>query len=326
MKNNELMVKASRMVNKIGFQIKKKSPEILVIAGVAGTVASAVMACRATLKVEEIMAEGNATINGIHEARKLDGQPSKKNPGKVIEYSEDDEKSDLFKAYAQTGLKLAKLYAPSVILGTLSITSILTSHSILRKRNMALAAAYATVNQSFKDYRGRVLERFGEQVEREIRYNIKAKEIEEQVADPETGEIKTVTKIVNLMDGDPTKHSPYAKFFDELSPNYTKNPEHNLAFLRGQQAYFNDLLRIRGYVFLNEVYDALGILPTTAGQAVGWVFNEDDDKIDNYIDFGIYDLHSEQVRAFVNGVEKAILLDFNVDGDIMSTFTKYMHS
>lgn len=320
MKTNEPMTKMSRTVNKIGFQLKKKSPEILVVAGVVGTVASAVMACKATLKVSDIMEESLETRNQIAD---MADKAEKGELPEGKEYSEDDVKHDLAIVYAQTGLKLAKLYAPSVILGALSITSILTSHNILRKRNMALAAAYTAVDQSFKDYRRRVVERFGEQVEKEIRYNIKAKEIEESVTDSETGEIKTVTKVVNVMDGDPTKHSPYAKFFDELSPSYTKNPEHNLAFLRGQQAYFNDLLRIRGYVFLNEVYDALGIPLTTAGQAVGWVFNEDDDKIDNYIDFGIYDLHSEQVRAFVNGVERAILLDFNVDGDIMNTFTKY---
>ena len=323
MNNTELMTKVGRMAHKIGFRLKQKSPEILVIAGVAGTVASAVMACRATLKVNEILGETNATVEAIHDTRKLDGTPSAKDPGKLIEYSEQDERSDLTKVYIQTGVKLAKLYAPAVILGTLSITSILTSHNILRKRNMALAAAYTAVDQSFKEYRNRVVEWFGEQVEKEIRYNIKAKEIEEQETDPETGEIKTVTKFVNLMDGDPTKHSPYARFFDELSPNYTKNAEHNLAFLRGQQSYFNDLLRIRGYVFLNEVYDALGIPPSSAGQVVGWVFDEDSDKSDSYISFGIYDLHSEQVRAFVNGVEKAILLDFNVDGDIQDAFTKY---
>lgn len=320
MNKNEIMTKASRTINKLGFQLKKKSPEILVIAGVAGTVASAVMACKATLKLSEVLEEPMATRDQIREVEQK-AKNGELPEGK--EYSDADVKHDLAMTYAKAGLEVAKLYAPSVVLGALSITSILTSHNIMRKRNMALAAAYTAVDKSFKEYRNRVIERFGEQVEKEIRYNIKAKEIEETVSDPETGEVKTVTKFVQTMDGDPTKHSPYAKFFDELSPNYTKNAEHNLAFLRGQQSYFNDLLRARGYVFLNEVYEALGVPLTEAGQVVGWVFDESNDQIDNHIDFGIYDLHSEQVRAFVNGVERAILLDFNVDGEILHHFTKF---
>ena len=121
MKKTELTATLSRTVNKVGLHLKKRSPEILIVAGVVGTVASAVMACKATLKVEEIMAESNETIEKVHDARNLEGQPSAKDPDKIIEYSADDERSDLTKVYIQTGLKLAKLYAPSVILGALSI-------------------------------------------------------------------------------------------------------------------------------------------------------------------------------------------------------------
>ena len=119
MKKTELTATLSRTVNKVGLQIKKRSPEILIVAGVVGTVTSAVMACKATLKVDEIMRESNDTIEKVHKARSMDGQPSPSNPEKVIEYTADDAKSDLTKVYIQTGLKLAHLYAPSVILGAL---------------------------------------------------------------------------------------------------------------------------------------------------------------------------------------------------------------
>lgn len=305
MKKTELTATLSRTVNKVGLQIKKRSPEILIVAGVVGTVTSAVMACKATLKVDEIMRESNDTIE------------------KVIEYTADDAKSDLTKVYIQTGLKLAHLYAPSVILGALSITCFITSHNIMRKRCANLAAAYGTLDTAFKKYRERVAERFGEEVEKEIRYNIKAKEIEKTIVDPETGEEKTVKETVKVMDGDPSSVSPYAVEFSESNPNYCKDPNMSFAFLRAQQQYFNDLLQAKGHVFLNEVYDALGLPRTKAGAVVGWVFDSDAPVGDNYIDFGMYTADKEKVRDFVNGVEPTILLDFNVDGVILDLIASH---
>lgn len=316
MKKAELTATLSRTMNKAGLKLKKHSPEILIVAGVLGTVASAVMACKATLKVEDIMAESNETIKKIHDARNLDGQPSAANPDTVIEYSANDEKSDLTKVYIHTGLKLARLYAPSVILGTLSIASIITSHNIMRKRCADLAMAYGTLDQAFKTYRKRVAERFGEDIEKEIRYNIKAKEIEKTVIGPD-GKETTVTEIVKAMDGDPRKASPYAMEFDESNPNYGNDPQMSFAFLRAQQQYFNDLLRAKGHVFLNEVYDALGLPRTKPGALVGWVYDSDAPVGDNYIDFNMGSVNKEKVRDFINGVEPAILLDFNVDGVIL---------
>ena len=323
MKKTELTATLSRTVNKVGLQIKKRSPEILIVAGVVGTVTRAVMACKATLKVDEIMRESNDTIEKVHKARSMDGQPSPSNPEKVIEYTADDAKSDLTKVYIQTGLKLAHLYAPSVILGALSITCFITSHNIMRKRCANLAAAYGTLDTAFKKYRERVAERFGEEVEKEIRYNIKAKEIEKTIVDPETGEEKTVKETVKVMDGDPSSVSPYAVEFSESNPNYCKDPNMSFAFLRAQQQYFNDLLQAKGHVFLNEVYDALGLPRTKAGAVVGWVFDSDAPVGDNYIDFGMYTADKEKVRDFVNGVEPTILLDFNVDGVILDLIASH---
>lgn len=305
-----IMNKASNLMGKTGLKLKKYSPEILVVAGVVGTVASAVMACKATLKVNDILKETKETIDSIHECA---ADTSLVESGR---YSPEDAKKDLAIVYAQTGLKFVKLYGPSVILGALSITSILASNNILRKRNIALGAAYATLDQSFKDYRKRVVDRFGETVDRELKYNIKAQKIEEMETDPETGKQKKVKKTIEISDGQFV--SPYARFFDESSRYFEKNPELNLMFLRAEQNFANDRLKARGYVFLNEIYERLGIPTTKAGQVVGWIYDPKNGKGDNYIDFGIYDMNREKVRDFVNGYERVILLDFNVDGDILN--------
>lgn len=295
------------MVYRTGFKIRKHSPEILIVTGIAGTVASAVMACRATTKLDDVLAESKEKIDKIHEVVEDESFADR--------YTQEDANKDLTIVYVQTVVKVAKLYAPAVILGALSITSILASNNILRKRNVALAAAYATIDKSFKEYRGRVVERFGKEVDRQLKYNIKAQKIEETVMDPETGKEKKVKKTVDI--SDINEPSEFARFFDDGCKGWEKDAEMNLSFLRAQQQYANDLLRARGYLFLNDVYRMLGIPETKAGQIVGWTYDEKNPIGDNWVDFGIYDVNRPKARDFVNGYERTILLDFNVDGPIL---------
>ena len=306
MKKTELMKTVSRSLHKAGFKFKKHSPEILVVAGVVGVVGSAVMACRATTKLSGVLEESKEQLDQIHEYVETEGFSEK--------YTEEDSKKDLAIVYAKSALNVTKLYAPAVAVGAVSIAAILGGHNILRKRNIALAAAYTTIDKSFKDYRGRVVERFGKELDRELKYNIKAKEVEETVVD-ENGKEKTVKKTVNVVD--PSMYSDYARFFDDGCTGWEKDAEFNLMFLRRQQDYANELLQSKGHLFLNEVYDMLGIPRTKAGQVVGWIYDEKNPIGDNVVDFGIYNVHNEKARDFVNGYERTILLDFNVDGNIL---------
>lgn len=307
MKKLAFMNTISRSAHRMAFKLQKHSPEILVVAGVIGAVASAVMACKATTKLSDILDDSRDKIDSIHDVIE--------NPDKVNEeYTQDDGNKDLAIVYTQTALKIAKVYAPAVILGGLSITAILTSNNILRKRNIALAAAYTAVDKSFKEYRGRVVERFGKELDKELRYNIKAKEVEETVTD-EKGNEKTVKKTVDVVD--PNAISEFAKFFDDGCIGWTKDPELNMIFLRQQEAVATKRLEDRGHLFLNEVYDMLGLPRTRAGQIVGWIYDKKNPIGDNYVDFGIYDTSKEANRNFVNGYERTILLDFNVDGNIL---------
>ena len=301
MKNKtEIMKSVNGVASKAVMKLKKHSPEILVVAGIAGTVVSAVLACKATTKVAEILDETKGTLDTIHEGIEtgaINGQ----------EYTTEDGKKDTVVVYAQTGMKLAKLYGPAIILGTLSITSILASNNILRKRNVALGAAYAAIDKSFKEYRGRVIERFGEQVDTELKYGIKAKKFEEIEADPETGKEKKVKKTV--MVADPNLQSDYAVYFDSKSRNYETNPDYNRMFLKAQQAFANDKLQTRGHLFLNEVLDDLDLPRTPAGQIVGWT----KDGPDGYVNFRIVEVERETEDG---RHEPALLLDFNVEGNI----------
>lgn len=315
MRKTDIVKNISGVLNKTRFQLRKHSPEILVVAGVIGVVTSAVMACKATTKVGEILDKTRDDIEVIHKCKEDESIKEL--------YSSDDAKKDLAIIYIQTGVKFAKLYSPSVVLGALSITSILASNNILRKRNVALGAAYAAIDKGFKEYRGRVIERFGEEVDRELKYNLKAKKFDEIIVDEETGKEKKVKR--NGFVVSPSDISGYARFFEKytqdeegnsiLNPHWESNNEYNLMFLKAQERYANDLLKAKKRVFLNDVYEMLGLPRTKAGQIVGWVYNPENPKGDNYIDFGLYS-DNLSYSDYVNGFEPAILLDFNVDGNI----------
>lgn len=304
MNKNEIVKKASSALGKVNIKLRKHSPELLIAAGVVGTVVSTVLACKATTKLSTILDESKGNIETIHKCE---------NDKEMEErYSQEDAKKDLAIVYIQTGVKIAKLYAPAVVLGTISIAGIVASNNILRKRNVALAAAYATVDKSFKEYRSRVVERFGADVDKELRYNIKAKKIEEMIKDPESGKEKKSKTTVNV--AAPTVDD-YARFFDKTCRHYEENMNYNLMLLRSQQQLANDKLVADGFLFLSDVYDMLGITRTKMSQSVGWIYKPDGNSNgDNFVDFGVMVVKRETEDG---RYEDAILMNFNVDGPIL---------
>ncbi len=269
---------------------QKASPELLLGAGIVGLVGSTVLACRATLKVETVMEDAKSKLDM---AKSLEHE----------DYSEKDRSRDISLIYFQSGVKTVRLYLPAIVVGGLSIYALTSSHRILTRRNMALTAAYGALEKGFNEYRARVVDKYGEDEDRNLRYGTREVEIE----DPKTKKKKTVTR-VGLEDP-----SIYARFFDTYSPSWSKEPEYNMIFLKCQQNYANDMLRARGHLFLNEVYAMLGIPHSKAGAVVGWILSP---KGDNFVNFGVFDEKNDRARDFVNGSEGAILLDFNVDGVI----------
>jgi Family of unknown function (DUF6353) len=271
----------------------KSSPELLFAAGIVGMVGSTVLACRATLKADVILTEAKEKVDL---AKNLEHD----------DYSEMDRKKDLALVRYQTGVKLVRAYAPAIVVGGLSIAALTSSHSILTKRNAGLAAAYAALDKGFREYRARVVSKYGPEVDQELRYGVR----EITTEDPETKEKKTVVRV------GPGGESIYARFFDSHSPRWSKEPEYNLIFLKAEQNYCNDILISRGHLFLNEVYARLGLPHTKAGAVVGWLHQKHHPHSDNYVSFGVFEGQTMKARDFVNGFEGSILLDFNVDGVI----------
>lgn len=300
--------KAMPLVGKSILYLKKFSPEILMGAGVIGFVATNVLSSKASLKLEDKLIDMREDIKSMKQAGEVLIDETEDTPV----YGKKDYRLDLTRLYLNHSFELVKLYAPSFVVGTLSITALLGSHQIMRNRNVALMAAYQTVSGAYNSYRELVKGKIGEEEERNLRFGIKEVETKDVETDKEGKEVVKVKKAITV-GKDPNEYSPYARIFDESSLQWEKDPTYNLHYLRAQQSYFNDMLRSRGHVFLNEVYDALGVPRTKAGQVVGWIISKDGD---NFVDFGIYDLNNPSGRAFVNGLERSILLDFNVDGII----------
>lgn len=301
---NALVEKASRTFCKAGLKLKKHSPEILVVGGVVGLVTSGVMACKATTKLSAILDDSKEQIELFDKVAA--------NPEMVKEeYTVEDAEKDKKIVKVQTAVKVAKLYAPSIAVGVVSIGAIFASNNIMRKRNVALGAAYATVDRAFKDYRNRVVDRFGEELDKELKYNLKTKEVKETVED-ENGKKKTVKRNIKYMDS--PMPSEFAVIYDDGCAGWTKDPEDNKFFLIQQQRYANERLKRRGYLSLNEVYELLGFPSIKAGQVVGWLYDCKDPnyKGDDFVDFGLYNVDYEPNRDFVNGYERNIILDFNV--------------
>jgi hypothetical protein len=284
------------LTSKLGRQIliaQKNSPTIMFAGGIAGVVTSTVLACKATLKLEEVLDEAEKNRNLARELRHRD-------------YSDTDRRSDLAKIKIRTAGKVVKLYSPAIAVGVVSIVALTGSHVTLTRRNAAVMAAYSALDKGFNDYRARVREELGEEKDYEFRHGT---EVVEETVEGKDGPKKVDRSVVSPGDSP----SIYARWFDDGSSAWSKEAAYNRAFLSAQQNWFNDKLRARGHVFLNEVYDELKIPRTKEGQVVGWL---KDGEGDGYIDFGVFDGDDWKKRDFVNGRERAILLDFNVDGII----------
>lgn len=309
MKNNwlsKVSTSAAKFAGKAEFTIKKNSPEILLGAGIVGFVGTIVLACRATCRADEVLEFHRRKIKDIEDAKEI----ADADPEGEMSYDIEIYRQDKAIRYLKTTGNLAKLYAPTVAVGALSLACILTSRNIMQKRYLGVVAAYNGLSAAFEEYRKRVRDEYGEGLDKHFRYGTTYEELPvydengKKTKEKEQVE-KTETEMVM-----PTDDS--CRFFDSSNPNWDKNPTFSMMWLRGQQNILNDILHTRGHVFLNEVYDALGFHHTPQGAVLGWI----DGEGDNCIDFGLYDQNKENVRRFVNGVDNVIMLEFNHDGVI----------
>lgn len=313
MKSNWLANRSTSLAKKAGkaeLMIKKNSPEILLGIGIISFIGTVVSACNATLKADEVLDYHKRKMADIHDAKEIADKNSPEDPN--YEYDDQLYRTDIGIQYLKTAGKMAKLYAPTIALGTLSIACILTSRNIMQKRYLGVVAAYNGLSLAFDDYRKRVIDEYGENMDKHFRYGTTYDTLTETTVDENGKKTKDKVAVEQTDSGMVNPNDDSCRFFDSSNPNWDKNPQFSMMWLRGQQNILNDILHTRGHVFLNEVYDALGFPHTPQGAVLGWIEGQGDDCID----FGLYDPNKESVRRFVNGVDNTILLEFNHDGVI----------
>lgn len=286
----------TRSMGRQALSVKKHSPTLLFGVGVVGMVGTVVLASRATLQLEGVLDDIRK------DQADLEMVASKKD---LPNWSEEDTRHAAIGIMLKGGIQIVKLYGPAAIVGALSITALGGSHHILSKRNVALTAAYAAVERAFNEYRSRVVEEYGVAKDKQLRYGSQTREY---IVETDTGPQAEERTRVDPMIGE----TMYAQWFGPSNKNWRESRDANLYFLQLQERFANDHLRARGHLFLNEVYEWLGMEHTKAGAVVGWFYDGPQDRVD----FGIFDGIDGQVDDFMTGASSDILIDFNVDGII----------
>lgn len=283
-----------RSFKKAELQLRKSGPKIAVIGGSIGTVAAGVMACKETLHLEETLDDIKLEVVKLKSS--ADGYTT----------------GDLAKVYFRGAGKVVKLYAPALGMEIASLASIGCGFGAMSKREARAAAAVATYSSMLAAYRKNVIEELGEDADKRFRYGLKEVEV---TTDDGNGNVETVKEVHATINAE--GYSDFARFFDDGCRGWDKDPEYNLMFVRGVESWATNKLRADGYLFLNKVYEALGIPQTYAGNYVGWIYDDKDPVGDNRVIFDIFNPDKEGNRMFVNGSSNAILLDFNIDGDLI---------
>lgn len=294
---NKLAVVKTAATSKAGLSLlrtQKHAPAFLFAAGVVGFGATVYLASKATLQVGDILEE--------NERRQADAQDTHE-----VARLEDSKQADREFKKETAAIKLvlikdvARLYAPAVAVGVMSVGALTGSHVILNRRYTGVVAAYATLDKSFREYRGRVSELYGSDVDKKLVNGVAVRE----VASEDGSSVSTVYESEG--------RSPYAKrFAKDTSHEWSPQADYNLAYLRGQQTYANDMLKANGHIFLSDIYKALGFDETPASRVVGWV-KDNPNGGDGVVDFGIFE-NPNRFHDFMAGRSGEIWLDFNVDG------------
>ena len=307
--------KVNGMLNKVSSKCKdfyrKNNAEIFLIGGVISVIGGVIAGCIATTKVDDILDTHEVNRKNVENAVKEGEIRSKK-----------EENREITKVYARTVLSTARVYLPCAILTASGITMLLKSHSIMKKRNAALVAAFETVNNAFNKYRERVVSKYGEEVDEELYYGTDREEICET---GKNGKKKVVGEEVYYPDELPG----FDRYFDKYNLNFQNEEKYgefamraNFMFLHGKEDYFNNIKELHDFVLLNDIYDSIGIPRSSAGCRMGWLTRKGAEKVGrtdlatDYLSFGIdwdnVDKSIKVVRHSDGELEKRILLKFNV--------------
>lgn len=281
------MSKLTRAYGAAKLALHAKSPTLLIVGGVVAMAGAAVFACKKTLEVEQVL-EPHQT-----ELETFKNDPS---PG--------DEKSIV---QLQMARDVAFHYAAPVGIFLLGAGMVFKGHSILQKRNAALAMAFTTLKKSFDNYRARVVSEQGHEADQRFLNGSK-----ETIVNNHGYSQRVLSR-----DWDESLKDPYNRVFcQETSSKWQNDLGANKHFIACQQRFAQQILNRQGYLYLSEVYDSLGIARSDVSQVCGWKITTLPDGTRNVpvVDFGL-DLPIPDDWKY--NQERAVFLNFNCQGPIV---------
>lgn len=213
---------------------KRNASTILTCLGSIGLIATTILAVKATPKALQII------------------EKEKKNKGEEL-------------TTIETIKVAAPKYIPTILIGTATLACIFGANVLNKRQQASLISAYALLDESYKKYRRKVVELYGEETHKNI---VDAIAIEEAKKVGITAESLCANTCLTSDDacGDPVL------FYDEWSNRYF---ESTIEQVIAAQYHINRNLILRGYVTLNELYEFLGLEPTDYGNTVGWDLEDD---------------------------------------------------
>ena len=300
---------------KIIKKVKFRSPELFIGAGVVGLVGAAVVAVRRGVRWHT--AAKAEVLHDLETIKKAEGSP---------QYTREDRVRDYAQVIGKGVWSFTQIYGPSVAVGAASVVSILAGTGILKGRLAAMTSAAATAQAALDRYRQRVREKLGEDADYEFAYEVSSKKA--KIKHEDGSKESLVTYHLVPSSGEWMAASPYSRLWDENAMEWCANRDIQFLTLRSLENHFNRELDVRGVVFLNDVYKALGLPMSKDAALVGWIKDYEKPKMaklaaelgripgDGVISFGVFENESPSARAYLSGDDDRVVLDFNVDGVI----------
>lgn len=288
-----IMPIVTKTTAKVGFQLSKHAPELLTYGGLATMIAGTGLTAKKSLRYLEIVSEPT-----LEDLVFIDQVKEDSDNGKTVDnYDDKMVRRDKFVVYSRLLVRTVKYYAVPIALTAVGTGMVISGHKMMVKRLAGALAAYGVLNEAYNNLKHKVMD-----------------SLDQETLDKVLESDIVLDEKTKLVDGERSKFvDPYVFIFDPSNVNFSTKSA-NEGFLRAQQRYFNDRLKARGFLFLNEVLESLGLPESRMGAIVGWM--ADDSVGDGYVSFGVSGAWNERIDSEGEYVSDYIL-DFNVDGPII---------
>lgn len=308
---NNVMRSASNAVTKVkGY---KYTPKVLMVVGITTIVASGVYACKQTLKLEERIDDAKAEIDHIKELKEDGEYVVNEETGETAEYTDKLYRKDMAYAWAHGLWGIGKLYIVPVVGTVIGVGCVCEGDAINTERVAALTLACTAWSEKFGAYRGNVRREYGDEVDQKMMTGVEVKKnLEMNVIDPETGELKTKTeKKVDVIMDIKNVASPYAIIMNDCAW-WREDSNYDEICINAKLSMLQARLSSQHYLYFYDILREFEILDNVNVETIAMAHQTG--IIEGY---GDGDLRANPINTSLGSEDffkKILLLDFNCIG------------